>query len=236
MPTSSFDALSRTLATGTSRRSLLRGLAGAAVAGMLVDRHVAAQPQPKVGICHRNGEGQYRYQEVNGNAVPAHEAHGDAIAPDFSSDANHCGGCGITCADGYTCEAGSCAEATPPPPLVCNSVVLAGSNGADSEVFVDDDLEVFVNGASVFLDNNELSTDILPIALGTRTNGDTLRIVASNSTDPTFCTFGFSHLDAMTLYCLDTGSTQVINPSDIYGQPAGGCGNIFFDQTFTVAL
>jgi hypothetical protein len=235
MPTSSFDTLSRTLATGASRRSLLRGMVGAAVGGALAGRSAVAAPQSKVGICHQDDLGQYRYQEVNGNAVPAHEAHGDAIAPDFSSDSNHCGGCGIACGDGYTCQDSACVEVTPPP-VVCSNAVLAGADGADDDFFVDDDLEVFVNGASVLLDNDELSTDIGPIALGELTNGDTLRVVASNSTDPTFCDFGYSHLDAITLYCLDNGSTQAINPSDIFGQPAGGCGHVFFDQTFIVTL
>jgi hypothetical protein len=110
-----FDTLTRALAAGASRRTVLRRLAGGLLGGAAVARGlppVAAQPQPKVAICHLDGQGRYRYQEVNGNAVSGHEAHGDAIAPDFSSDASHCGGCGITCADGHTCDDGACVEST----------------------------------------------------------------------------------------------------------------------------
>jgi hypothetical protein len=112
----SFDALSKSLAAGSSRRSLLRGLVGAATGGAIAmaGRDALAAPPSKVGICHRDGQGRYRYQEVSWNAAPAHEAHGDAIDPDFTSDANHCGGCGITCGDGYTCQASVCVVATPP--------------------------------------------------------------------------------------------------------------------------
>jgi hypothetical protein len=106
-----FDTLTRALTSGASRRTVLRRLAGGLLGGAAVARGLqptGAQPQPKVGICHRDGEGRYRYQEVNGNAVATHEAHGDVIAPDFSSDASHCGGCGITCGDGETCDDGEC--------------------------------------------------------------------------------------------------------------------------------
>ncbi len=107
-----FDRLTRHMAQGTSRRTLLRlasGLLGGAAAATAL-QPTSARPQPKVGICHLDDQGWYRYQEINGNAVAAHAAHGDAIDPDFSSDPDHCGGCGIACGAGFTCDEEACVE------------------------------------------------------------------------------------------------------------------------------
>jgi hypothetical protein len=128
-----------------------------------------------------------------------------------------------------TCVAGVCT------PYVCDNAVLAGAGGSTEEFLVDDDLEVFVNGVSVFVDNSELADFLSPIALGPLVNGDTVRVVASNSTLAQWCTEGGEFLDKITLYCPSTGKSQVINPTTIV-QNAGGCGHVFFDQTVPVAL
>jgi len=59
----------------------------------------------------------------------------------------------------------------------CANAVLAGAGGSTSSFLVDDDVEVFVNGVSVFADNNENATRIPPIALGPLRSGDTMRVV-----------------------------------------------------------
>jgi hypothetical protein len=116
----------------------------------------------------------------------------------------------------------------------CANAVLAGGGGSTSFFLVDDDVEVFVNGVSVFADNNENATEIQPIELGPLSGGDTVRVVASDTTTPQYCP-GSVHLDPVMLYCPATGTSQVINPDTIRGQ-VQECGEVFFDQTITVAL
>src|SRR6478735_2298617 len=108
-----FDKLVKSLARDTSRRDVIKGLAGSAVGGMLAmarfNRSDAA-PAAKVGICHRTGSASNPvvYITVSSNAIPAHQAHGDVINPDFQTDINNCGGCSIVCDDGDPCTINSC--------------------------------------------------------------------------------------------------------------------------------
>src|SRR5262245_44360618 len=62
-----FDSMTRVLATGTSRRTAIRMLAGAAAGtlGLGATRAARADPTGKVGVCHRSGSGRRpRYIEV----------------------------------------------------------------------------------------------------------------------------------------------------------------------------
>jgi hypothetical protein len=140
------------------------------------------------------------------------------------------GSSGKTCCAGLVVGAGGRCVV----PSGCADAVLAGAGGPTTSFLVDDDLEVFVNGASVFVDNNENAGNIQPIALGSLTNGDDLRVVASDTATPVFCG-GATELAPITLYCLSTGTSQVINPTRIQGSGLP-CGEIFFDETITVAL
>jgi len=104
-----FDELTRTLATGASRRRVLQGLMGGAAAGVFgllgtggadAKRDKVKKTKPaKVAICHTTGSATnpYAYISVSERAVKAHEAHGDVIAPDLATDLAHCGGCGQAC-------------------------------------------------------------------------------------------------------------------------------------------
>jgi hypothetical protein len=124
MDASRFDELARRLATETSRRRLLAGIASGALGGALSAlRSQRGVANDKVFICHLTGSttNPVVLIEVSVNAIPAHQAHGDAIAPDFQSDPEHCGGCLISCDDGDpctvdTCEAGRCVNT----PIVCD--------------------------------------------------------------------------------------------------------------------
>ncbi len=82
-----FDAIVRRLATGQSRRSVLRGFLGGVGLVAAKAGHTLAAPAPKVTICHWSEElGYYELISVSENAVPAHEAHQhgmDIINPDF---------------------------------------------------------------------------------------------------------------------------------------------------------
>lgn len=91
MDTRKFDTLTKSLATGTSRRSVIGGLFGGAF-GITGLSRAAAGPAPKVDICHYDEDtGTYHLISVSGNALKAHEAHGDHLAVD--------GSCGTICAE-----------------------------------------------------------------------------------------------------------------------------------------
>ncbi len=106
-----FDRLARAVAAGHSRRAVVKVLVSAA-GGLLAvwGGRRAGAAGDKVPICHLTGSetNPVVLIEVGADAVPAHEAHGDAINPDFGSDPEHCGGCGKSCGAGQACVNGSC--------------------------------------------------------------------------------------------------------------------------------
>jgi Dictyostelium (slime mold) repeat len=106
-----FDKLTKALATGVSRRRVLRGAVGSAIGGMVsLIRIRGGSAGDKVVVCHLTGSATNPVVqiEVSVNAIPAHEAHGDVIAPDFATDVNNCGGCGIVCGGGDACNTPTC--------------------------------------------------------------------------------------------------------------------------------
>jgi hypothetical protein len=133
-----FDSLARTLASGSSRRTLLRGMVGGALAAVGLRAGGTAAQANKVDVCHYDADTDtYEHINVSANALPAHVAHGDRVASDctgnfeldFEScecectlDASACTGnfeldtgscacvCGITsCPTGYTLNSTTCA-------------------------------------------------------------------------------------------------------------------------------
>jgi hypothetical protein len=104
MPRFAFDDLSKAVASGATRRSLLRRLIGAAAGAVaLTGRDASVQHGGQVGICHKSWawSSDWRYITVDvgdERRIEAHLEHGDTVDPDFSSDPNHCGECGNLCA------------------------------------------------------------------------------------------------------------------------------------------
>lgn len=160
-----FDALTRSLASGQSRRGVLKGLTGMAVGGLLAAVGVVeAEAKPTVGICHRTGDGRYKYMTVNQNAVPAHEAHGDVVTG--LSDVANCGACGnacgapanasATCGEngcGFVCNEGYRATATGDacePNGPCPTGFDLAGNGGCFEIVAALDRSLCTNACEVF--------------------------------------------------------------------------------------
>jgi hypothetical protein len=129
MDGSRFDDLTRTLATGGNRRSLLRRgvLGGMALLG-LGKSGVLAAPG-KTTICHQTDTG-YNLITVADSALPAHYGHGDVAYMDCCTDSEcaadaYCNAGTCTplcvnedCPDEEVCQNGACAPLECAPPLV----------------------------------------------------------------------------------------------------------------------
>jgi hypothetical protein len=108
---SAFDDLARRLATGTSRRAVLRGLigAGAALAGIRAGRGLSAPPQ-LVDVCQFiSGTGRYEHRTVNDQAVGAILAQGGFLRTDccITPDCPTLNNATAMCATG-TCAIAAC--------------------------------------------------------------------------------------------------------------------------------
>ncbi len=121
---SGIDRLARELAGGRSRRAVVKALAGAAAGGLLaaLGGRGAGAAGEKVRVCHLTGSATTPVIliEVSPNAVAEHEAHGDAIEPDFGTDPAHCNGCGNACDAGQACVNGACQDACLALGAVCD--------------------------------------------------------------------------------------------------------------------
>lgn len=248
MDSNRFDDLTRTLGTRRDRRSAVKlfGAAALGAAGVIGLRGSGgAAPSDKVSICHLTDDGTYNYISVSANAIPAHAAHGDVIAPDFATDVANCGGCGnvcsapenatafcgeagcnFTCNPGYESDGNGGCEL---PVIGCASAALAGTAGF---FCFDDELKVYVNDALVFQHTGTTACFFAPIPLGTVADGDSIRVVANNSIE----TCGDISLDPFQLICQETGVVQVLDPIGYPGGTQSGCGAIFYDQYFTADL
>lgn len=105
MESQRFDSLTRMMASGASRRTVLRGALGGALAAVGLRSVAGAAPAAKVDICHQTGNGTYRHINVSVNALDAHIAHGDFTdcEGNFEVDFDSC-----TCVCGLTsCGTGS---------------------------------------------------------------------------------------------------------------------------------
>jgi hypothetical protein len=124
MDSSRFDAISRAMASGNSRRSILRGMIGASIA-IVAGKHVAsAAPAAKVNICHSTGSATNPWVQISvaEAAVGGHLGHGDG----YLNSTDHCGACGNACsapenATAYCGEAGC--------DYTCNDGYEAGDGG-----------------------------------------------------------------------------------------------------------
>jgi len=133
-----FDDLVKRLSVGTTRRNALKIFGGGIMAGTLGrlrSSSADAAPAGKVGICHHTGSASNPvvYITVSANAIPAHQAHGDAINPNFQTDPANCGGCSISCDDGNPCTVDTCvAGACVHTPVDCSKFTNACNVGVCS--------------------------------------------------------------------------------------------------------
>lgn len=114
----------------------------------------------------------------------------------------------------------------------CESVVLTGSGDYTDKLSVDDDLEVFVNDVSTYLDDNQEAGDLDPVPLGPLTAGDSIRIVAKNSD-----LFGDGpvSIDPIWLHCFATDggiSSTALDENGFSGEAVEGA--TFYDATFVM--
>jgi hypothetical protein len=100
--------------------------------------------------------------------------------------------------------------------------------GAAPNLGVDDDLELRLNGTQIYLNDDDVATNLAPIGFSAP-QGGTLRVIATQgSSDNTH-----AGIHGFQLRCLANNAVQVLNASyvDLSSYTAGG---VFYDQTFTI--
>ena len=121
----------------------------------------------------------------------------------------------------------SVAEAAP---MYCpaGALTLSGGTSPTETIGVDDDLELRLNGVTIFRNADQFATELPPIAF-TADFGDQLGVIATNS--PIYG--GHEGIDPLYLHCDATGDIQVLDPVgiDIASGPAG---EVFSDRTFII--
>jgi hypothetical protein len=93
-----FDAFTRTLASGQSRRGLLKGLTGTAIGGLLA----------AVGIAEAGAKPKTNEPCTAPNTKCGKGKGKNAVCVNTQTDAANCGSCGNTCAATESCVGGQC--------------------------------------------------------------------------------------------------------------------------------
>ena len=156
-----FDELTRRLATGRTRRSVLRGLVGggAALVAARTGASLAA-PEDKTTICHWSEDlGYYEQISISLNGLHGHEGHGqDLLYPDFESNET-CGNCNTACGEDEICGEAGCE----PAPPVCSSRTIFADNpfSVDTGIFLGlgDSVAVSATGTAMWSSVDENGPD-----------------------------------------------------------------------------
>lgn len=130
MDGSHFDALTRSLGRGTSRRRVIKGMLGG-VAGMLAGKMVTSNASAagrELTICHATGNPESPYETLT---IPQREMNqyarqGDFLRVECCADAD-CSGAGCWEA---TCSTGYCVQLPTAQGAVCDDGLVCTSEGA----------------------------------------------------------------------------------------------------------
>lgn len=122
---------------------------------------------------------------------------------------------------------GSVAEAAP---MYCpaGALTLSGGTSATETIGVDDDLELRLNGVTIYRNADQFATELPAIAFSAD-YGDQLRVIATNS----IIFGGHEGIDPLYLHCDATSDIQVLDPVGI-DIPSGPPGEVFSDRTFII--
>lgn len=102
--------------------------------------------------------------------------------------------------------------------------------GVAPSLGVDDDLELRLNGTQIYINNDEVATNLAPIQF-TAPQGGTLRVIATQGSSNGG---GPAGIHPFQLTCVANGAFQVLNPSLYLLSSFSPGGGAFYDETFTI--
>ena len=221
-----FDGITRELGEVSTRRNVFRLLGGAAAmsAGLVLGEESLAKGKDR-GKAKVQGHGKGRSTRNNAVQVQG-KGKGKKITICYQNQTR------TVKKKGYQAKypgaiVGPCPDR--PQTAVCTSWILSGGPERTTPIVADDDLQVMVNGVTVFNDADGKATAVPPIAFPAQV-GDSLGVIARDANP------ACRSLSPLWLHCATTGQKRQLFAGNNDGCAPARTAGTFVSEVFTISL
>jgi hypothetical protein len=116
-----------------------------------------------------------------------------------------------------------------PKPKKCRSWILSGGPSPTDKLSVDDDLQINLNGTSIFTDANKVANELPPVRFKADI-GDFLEVAAIDEN------VACRSISPLWLHCATTGKKRQLSAGQNDGCAPGRTAGVFFGKVFTIKI